>query len=204
MTMIIQDQDTQRRVIARRRRLGHDKFDEVWNGVYVMAPMANIEHQEFVCGLACVFSDVVRAAKLGMVLPGTNVSDRRMDWKKNFRCPDVAVFLNDTKAIHCDTHWFGGPDFAVEVASPGERVKRKLAFYAKVGTRELLIVDRYPWKLSLYRLEDGELQLAGMSSVEMSEWLPSNVVPLSFRLIGGVERPRIDVRHSDGKQTWVI
>ena len=116
MTMIIQDQDTQRRVIARRRRLGQDKFDEVWNGVYVMAPMANIEHQEFVSGLDCLLGEVVRSAKLGMVLPGTNVSDRREDWKKNFRCPDVAVFLKDTKAINCDTHWFGGPDFAVEVA----------------------------------------------------------------------------------------
>ncbi len=204
MTMIIQDPDTQRRVIARRRRLGQDKFDEVWNGVYVMAPMANIEHQEFVSGLDCLLGEVVRSAKLGMVLPGTNVSDQRADWKKNFRCPDVAVFLNDTKAIKCGTHWFGGPDFAVEIASPGEKVKRKLVFYAKVGTRELLIVDRYPWKLSLYRLEEGELQLAGTSSVELGEWLPSHVVPLSFRLIDGVERPRIDVGHSNGQQTWVI
>ena len=159
-----------------------------------MAPMANIEHQDCVGGLAFVLSEVVRSAMLGMVLPGTNVSDRREDWKKNFRCPDVAVFLKDTKAINCDTHWFGGPDFAVEVASPGERVKRKLAFYAKVGTRELLIVDRYPWKLSLYRLEEGELQLAGTSSVELGEWLPSHVVPLSFRLIDGVEIGRASCR----------
>ena len=169
MAMVIQDQDTQRRVIARRRRLGQDKFDEVWNGVYVMAPMANDEHQDFVGGLTTVLRVTVQWTKLGLVRPGVNVSDQQEDWKKNFRCPDVAVFSKDTQAINYGVYWFGGPDFAIEVASPGERVKRKLAFYAKVGTRELLIVDRYPWKLSLYRLVENELQLAGTSSVELGE-----------------------------------
>ncbi len=204
MTTVINDRETERRMIARRRRLGHDKFDEVWNGVYVMAPLANIEHQDCVGGLQTLFSIVVQWPGLGVVLPGTNVSDRRTLWKKNFRCPDVAVFLNGTRAINCGTHWFGGPDFAVEVASSGERVKKKLAFYAKVETRELLIVDRYPWNLSLYRLADGELRLVGTSSVAASERLTSNGVPLSFRLIDGVERPRIEARHADGQQSWMV
>jgi Uma2 family endonuclease len=204
MATIIQDRDTERRMIARRRRLGHDKFDEVWNGVYVMAPMANIEHQNVVSGLNTLLDIVIRWPKLGHVMPGTNVSDRRVDWKKNFRCPDVAVFLKDTQAVNCDTHWFGGPDFAIEVASPKERIKKKLGFYAKVGTSELLILDRYPWSLSLCRLTDGELRLVGTSSISASEWLTSSVVPLSFRLIDGVERPRIEVLHSDGKQTWIV
>ena len=204
MATIIQDRDTERRIIARRRRLGQDKFDEVWNGVYVMAPLANNEHQDFVGGLNTLLSIVVQWTKLGIVRPGVNVSDRRVGWTKNFRCPDVAVFLKDTTALNCDTHWFGGPDFAVEVASSGERVKRKLNFYAKVGTRELLIVDRYPWNLSLYRLVGGELQLVGTSSIATGEWLTSTVVPLSFRLIDGIERPRIDVKHADGRQTWIV
>ncbi|HLQ46297.1 MAG TPA: Uma2 family endonuclease, partial [Planctomycetaceae bacterium] len=195
MATLIRDRDIERRIIARRRRrLGQDKFDEVWNGVYVMAPLANVEHQDCVSGLDYLLGSVVRMSGLGMVLPGTNVSDRRVGWTKNFRCPDVAVFLKGTTAVNCDTHWFGGPDFAVEVASSGERVKRKLNFYAKVGTRELLIVDRYPWNLSLYRLVDGELRLAGTSSVATGGWLVSNVLPLSFRLIDGIERLRIDVQ----------
>ena len=204
MATIIQDRDTERRMIARRRRLGQDKFDEVWNGVYVMAPLANDEHQDFVSGLTTLLSIAVQWTKQGVVRAGINVSDRRVGWTKNFRCPDVAVFLNDTQAINCDTHWFGGPDFAVEVASPGERVKKKLAFYAKVGTRELLIVDRSPWQLSLYRLNAGELCLTGSSTVESGEWLNSEIVPLTFRLIGGVERPRIEVKHNDGQQDWIV
>ena len=203
MATLIQDRDTERRIIARRRRLGHDKFDEVWNGVYVMAPLANIEHQDCVAGLDYLLGSVVRQSGLGMVLPGTNVSDRRVGWAKNFRCPDVAVFLKNTQAVNCDTHWFGGPDLAVEVTSPGEKITKKLRFYAMVGTRELLILNRSPWKLSLYRLTDGELRLESESSVADGNWLASGVLPLSFRLITGVERPRIEARHADG-QTWMV
>ena len=36
----------------------------------------------------------------------------------------------------------GGPDFLVEVASPGDRSLDKLAFYEGIGVRELLMVDR--------------------------------------------------------------
>lgn len=203
MATLIRDRDIERRLIARRRRLGQDKFDEVWNGVYVMAPLANDEHQDVVGGLCTLLTMNVQWERKGLVRPGVNVSNHRDEWKKNFRCPDVAVFLKDTRAINCGTFWFGGPDFAVEVTSPGEKVTKKLSFYAEVGTRELLILGRSPWKLSLYRLNDAELQLDGTSTVSDGNWLASNVVPLSFRLIDGVERPRIEARHTDG-QTWMV
>lgn len=203
MATLIRDRDIERRLIARRRRMGQDKFDEVWNGVYVIAPLANNEHQDVVGGLNTLLTIAIGWTQLGRVLPGTNVSDRQVDWKKNFRCPDVAVFLQDTTAINCDTHWFGGPDFAVEVASPGEKVTKKLGFYAAVGTRELMILNRTRWTLSLYRLIDGELRLEGESTVADGNWLSSNVLPLSFRMIDGLNRPRIEARHADG-QTWMV
>ena len=204
MATLICDREIERRLIAHRRRLGQDKFDEVWNGVYVMSPLANDEHQDIAGSLYALFREVVQASGLGVARPGINVTDRRQDWRKNFRCPDVAVFLNGTSASNCDTHWFGGPDLAVEVVSKKDRSKKKLGFYAKVGTRELLIVDRSPWSLGLYRLADGVLQPVGQTTVQSGEWLASQVMPLSFRLIAGVERPRIEVRHSDGRQTWML
>ncbi len=203
MATLIRDREMERQLIARRRRLGQDKFDEVWNGVYVMSPLANDEHQDIAGSLYALFRETVQEPGLGIARPGINVSDRRQDWRQNFRCPDAAVFLNGTSAINCDAHWFGGPDFAVEVASPGERVTKKLGFYAAVGTRESLILNRSRWKLSLYRLIDGELRLDGESSVADGNWLSSNVLPLSFRLIDGIKRPRIEVRHADG-QTWMV
>lgn len=204
MATLIRDREVERQLIARRRRLGQDKFDEVWNGVYVMSPLANDEHQDLSGSLYALFRESIQEAGLGIARPGVNVSDRRQEWRQNFRCPDAAVFLNGTAAINCDTHWFGGPDLAVEVVSLRDRTRKKLAFYAKVRTRELLIVDRYPWCLSLFRLADDDLDLAGETTVETGEWLASQVVPLSFRLIGGLQRPRIEVRHDDGQQNWMI
>lgn len=203
MATLIRDREIERRLIARRRRLGLDKSDEVWNGVYVMAPLANDEHQDVVGGLDALFREVIQSQKLGVTRPGVNVSDRRSGWRKNYRCPDVAVFLNETHAVNCDTHWFGGPDFAVEVASPGENVTKKLGFYAKVGTREVLILNRSPWKLSLYQLNAGELRWTGDSCPSDKTWLASQVLPLAFRLIEGVDRPRIETRHADG-QAWIV
>lgn len=169
-----------------------------------MSPLANDEHQDIAGSLYALFREAIQESGLGVARPGVNVTDRREKWRKNFRCPDVAVFLSGTSAINCDTHWFGGPDLAVEVVSQKDRSKKKLGFYAKVGTRELLIVDRYPWRLGLYRLADGVLEPVGQTTVESGEWLAAQVVPLSFRLIGGGQRPRIEVRHADGQQNWIV
>jgi hypothetical protein len=36
-----------KRLVRQRRVTGADRFDEVWDGVYVMAPLADNEHQSF-------------------------------------------------------------------------------------------------------------------------------------------------------------
>ncbi len=169
-----------------------------------MSPLANDEHQELVQGFAFVFQVAVVWPGLGMARPGVNVSDRVEDWKSNYRIPDVAVFLNDTTARNCDTHWCGGPDFVVEILSEGDRAREKLDFYARNNVRELLIVDRHPWALELYRLRDGQLIPFGVAHPESPTTLASAVLPLSFRLVPGVKRPRIEVTHADGVQRWEI
>ena len=204
MVAVVLDPRLQDELIAERRARGLDRYDEVWDGVYVMSPLANNEHQELVGGISHALRTVVNVANLGRAFPGCNVSDREDDWTENYRCPDAAVFLNGTTAEDRDTHWFGGPDFAVEIVSPHDRSREKFGFYASVATRELLIVDRYPWALELYRLQGGELRLVGRSTVERPEILASEVLPLSWRLIAGQRRPQIEVVHADGRQRWVI
>ena len=116
----------------------------------------------------------------------------------------MAVFLNDTRATNQGTHWFGGPDFAVEIVSPNDRTREKLDFYASVGTRELLIIDRDPWVLELYRLQNDQLALVDRSTTDNGTPLVSDTVPLTFRLIAGETRPNIDVVHKDGEPRWLI
>ena len=80
------------------RATGADRKDEVWDGVYVIMPDPNVEHQRLVMRLGVVFSEVVNPPAGGDVFPGLNLSDRAEDWKDNYRCPDVAVFLSGNTA----------------------------------------------------------------------------------------------------------
>lgn len=204
MNALICDPETTEQLIARRREMGSDRYDEVWEGVYVMSPMPNDEHQSLVLELSAVMAATIQWAGLGDARPGVNVSDRKQDWQSNYRVPDVAVFLNDTQAENCDTFWYGGPDFAVEIVSPGDKTRDKLDFYAKVGTRELLIIDRDPWGLELCRFGDGKLLRVDKATVEEPASLQSEVVPLAFALAAGQSRPEIRIAHNDGQQRWVI
>lgn len=204
MVALINDPWLEKRIIDERQRRGIDQHDEVWDGTYVIYSPKDNEHQELKGGLTSALLIALEWGALGDVRPGVNVSDRKVDWNHNYRCPDVAVFLNDTKAENCDTYWYGGPDLAVEITSPGDRSRDKLDFYGKVGTRELLIVDREPWLLDLYRLQGEQLVLVGRSTTEDSRLLSSEVVPLSWKLISGEQRPQIEIVHHDGQQRWVI
>lgn len=136
------------------------------------------------------------------MLPGLNVSDRDDDWKSNYRCPDVAVYLPNSQATIRETHSVGGPDFLIEVISPDDRSRDKLDFYARVACREALVVDRNPWALELYRLERA-LAEPERSTLADPRVLASEVLPLTLRLQAGPNRPQIVVADPrDGRQ-WL-
>jgi hypothetical protein len=98
MAMMVLDPAEERRLKQQRALTGADRFDEVWEGVYMMAPLANNEHQQFSLQLAAICLAVVPWPDERRVYAGVNVGDREMGWKRNYRCPDVAVFLRGTRA----------------------------------------------------------------------------------------------------------
>ena len=119
----------------------------------------------------------------GLTLVGANVSDHEDDWTKNYRVPDVLVFKKNTLAINKETHWLGGPDLAIEIVSKGDKTLEKLDFYASVGTEELLVVDRHPWELTMYRRTSAsEMKIASTSNLMNSNSMASTIFPLQFRL----------------------
>lgn len=204
MVVHVNDPLLEQHLKAERQLTGADRFDEVWEGIYMMAPLADDEHQELQARLTAVFQTVVGWSGLGLVRAGVNVSDRDDDWRFNYRCPDVVVFLPNTTAQNKGSHWLGGPDFAVEIVSRYDRSRDKLSFYADVSVRELLLVDRSPWALELYRLDNGRLVLDATSTLANPQVLRSQLMPLSFKLIPSSPRPVIEVLHSDGKQRWLV
>jgi Uma2 family endonuclease len=204
MAILIRDPILGGDLLAERRRTGADRYDEVWEGVYVMPPLPNNEHQQLVMCLGAVLQEVLGWPGLGLVFPGVNVSDRDEGWEHNYRVPDLAVFLPGGKAQSRDTHWVGGPDFAVEITSPHDDTRAKVPFYGQVGVRELLLIDRHPWRLELYRLQGQQLTLAGQATPEQPAVLASQVVPLSFNVRPGTGRPLVEVVRQGEERAWLV
>ena len=183
MAVLVCDEEIAEELIAQRQASGGDRYDEVWNGVYVMSPIANNEHQSLATQLACILSSMIDWRGLGFTLAGANITDREDDWTKNYRVPDVLVFSNGTKAIDRQSHWYGGPEFAIEIVSRGDKTLDKLDFYAAVGTQELLVIDRHPWKLTMYRYNSESKSLEITDDSELStEPIVSHFFPVQFRL----------------------
>jgi Uma2 family endonuclease len=204
MTILVTDPSLEERLILERKNAGADRYDEVWEGVYVMTPMPNVEHQEIITRLAAVLQEVVGWPGLGSVCAGLNLSDREDDWEHDYRVPDVAVFLKETRADNLNTHLRGAVDFLVEVTSPGDRTREKLPFYSRLGVRELLVVDRQPWALELYSLRSKALRTTGRCTLEVGEVLRSTVLPLTFRLVAREPRPQIEVTHAQSGRSWLV
>jgi Uma2 family endonuclease len=203
--LLIQDAGVADQLIQERKRKGLDRYDEVWEGMYVMPSTPSNSHQLLVGDLDEIFRAVVKKAGLGQSYPGANVSDRRKGWEYNHRVPDLVVVLNNSRAVDCGTHFCGGPDFLVEIQSPGDDTEEKVPFYGKIGVRELLIVHRDKRTLRLLRLEGGELILVEPSVLEGKEWLVSAVLPLAFRRTTSKGVARTQVRRTDGDPgLWTV
>ncbi len=204
MAVHILDPLVEKEFREKRDRSPDNRFDEVWEGVLVVPPNPKNEHQRLVLRLAAPFSALIDWDRGDQVLPGANVSDREDDWMQNYRIPDVLVCLAGGLAKDCGTHLVGGPDVAVEIESPGEDPRKKLAFYAAIGTRELLVIDRRPWAIEMYQLSGDQLVTAGRSDAVNRLILASSVLPLTFQLRDGSPRPTIVVTHTATGQVWVV
>ena len=181
----------------------HDPYTEVWDGVTVVSPSAHNEHSTIsgmLAGIVFTVTNYQSGDRIGVV---PNVSDRQHGWEKNYRIPDITVVLANGSAIDHGTHWEGGPDFLVEIISPGEDPHIKLPFYEKINTSEVLIVHRDPWLLELFQLNGSKLDCVGISDMALSQTIASGVLPLTFQLVRGPNRPEIVVC-TQTQQQWRV
>jgi Uma2 family endonuclease len=133
-------------LIARRRRLGQDLFDEVWAGVLHLNPAPRGAHGAVEIQLTMVLGPLARSA--GLVLSGQfNVGDSEQD----HRVPDLGMHRDFSDRV-----WYGTAALVVEIVSPGDESFKKLDFYAARGIEELLIVDPAERTVSWMGLQRGE------------------------------------------------
>lgn len=191
VSTLVNDPYIEQHLLAERRANGLDRWDEVWEGTYIIMPSPNNEHQDLIGGLMEVIRPIVRKLELGTFHPSVNVSDRQEDWKSNYRIPDGAFFGVDNPAKDCGTFWYGGPDLAIEIVNPGDRAREKFDFYGSVGTRELLLVDRQPWQLELYAAGPKGFELQEPSRPGNDVAIALQTLPITLTLKAANPRPRM-------------
>jgi len=70
--------------------------------------------------------------------------------------------------------------------------------------QELLLIQRDPWALELYRLRDDALTLVGRVVPGDEAALESTVLAARFRLIPAEPRPLIEITRADGSEQWLV
>src|SRR5436305_6589807 len=118
-------------LLARRRRAGADRFDEVWEGVYHMVPGPSREHARIESQLHFILSPLAEAA--GLIMSGQfNLGETEND----FRVPDAGLHRPGGVGI-----WQPTAALVTEIVSPGDETRQKLPFYAAHDVDEVLAVD---------------------------------------------------------------
>ena len=93
----------------------------------------------------------------GLIYLQLNVAEAEA-WPGNYRIPDLSLLTPARFDAYRDLYINGGPDVVVEIRSPDDESYEKLPFYAKIGVREVWIIDRDSKRPELYELIDIELR----------------------------------------------
>ena len=157
-------------MLEARRRLGHDRFDEMWNGVLHMVPPPSFGHQHRGTSLVVLLHRLAGEAGLialyeaGLFRPGRN---------DDYRQPDnLLVRPEDSSARGVE----GRAELVVEIRSPNDEAYEKLPFFAEMQVQEVLILDGST--IDLRRLVDGAY---GVVAPDDDGWLHIAAVPLALR-----------------------
>ena len=118
-------------LLERRKRLGQDRKDEVWEGVLHMVPAPSHKHSKLSAHIKVLLRATATAAGLE-VTDDFNLGDS----KDNFRVPDGGLHRPGAAEM-----WHPTAALVLEVISPEDDTWQKLPFYAAHEVDELLIVD---------------------------------------------------------------
>ncbi|HEX3392463.1 MAG TPA: Uma2 family endonuclease [Solirubrobacteraceae bacterium] len=118
-------------LLARRKRLGQDRRDEVWEGVYRVVPAPSGEHAALAAQVKALLRAAATTAGL-IVTDDFNVGDSKND----FRIPDGGLHQSQPRGV-----WIATAALVLEILSPGDETWEKLPFYAAHHVDEVLIID---------------------------------------------------------------
>lgn len=117
-------------LIRRRRELGQDGFDEVWEGEYHVAPNAHSDHAIVASELVLALGPRARVRRLLTSGP-FNLGD-----PQDFRVPHGGFHRARPGTLYVPT-----AVAVVEVLSPDDETFRKFDFFAARGVEEVLVAS---------------------------------------------------------------
>jgi len=135
-------------LLERRRMLGQDLLDEVWEGVYHMNPAPAGRHADIVQQIAELLGPPARGAGLLPMISIFNLGE-----PDNYRVPDGGLHRE-----RADRVYYATTALVVEVVSPGDETWDKLDFYATHHVDELLIVDPAKRTVDCLSLSGGQYE----------------------------------------------
>jgi Uma2 family endonuclease len=136
--------------LEERRRLGHDRFDEVWDGVLHVVPSPTVEHQRFESALERVLYPIVTKHDLE-IFHNLDILDRHRG-DKNYRQPDIAIVSpRDLMSRGINGH----AELVIEIRSPNDESYEKLPFYEQCEIPEYWIVHPVTRVFEVFSLQQG-------------------------------------------------
>lgn len=132
-------------LLERRRALGLDGHDEVWDGVYVMAPLAHSNHGRVKGDVS--FAVEQRARQVGLL--GGDAFN--LGSPNDVRVPDAGWHREVPGLLYVPT-----AAIVLEVLSPDDETVAKLDFYAAHGVDELLVADPETRTVRCWHLVGGQ------------------------------------------------
>ncbi len=145
-------------LLARRRALGQDLFDEVWEGEYHMAPAPHSRHGLVDYQLHRLVGPRADAAGLKGCGP-CNIGTPH-----DYRVPDLTYFADPASHTFNQT-----AEIVVEIVSPGDESRMKFDFYFRAGVAEVLIVDPEERRVEWFgRGADGFVAVPRSTLLELS------------------------------------
>lgn len=142
-------------LIQRRRALGQDRFDEVWEGVYHMTPAPSGPHAVLLHRLDVLLDPNATAAGL-IGATGFNLGSDPTD----YRVPDSGYLREMPTGV-----WIASAVIVVEILSPGDDTYEKFAFYARHGVEEILVIDPGKHSVEMWKRADDVFSNTDSSSL---------------------------------------
>ena len=146
-------------LIERRRTLGLDRYDEVREGDYHVAPHSHAHHGQIDRQLARILHPY--ALRAGLVDGGSF----NLGTPQDYRVPDGGFYPPQPVGVYVSS-----ATVVVEILSPNDETFAKFDFYARHGVQEVIVVDPDRSEFHCYALPSGDrLPRSEVLDVDMSE-----------------------------------